>query len=144
MPRVSKVPVEKKKMDRFLDDFWEIIASLETKREAREFLYDLLTHTEQKMLAKRLQIAVMLTEGCDYQVIKDSLKVSDTTIAKINNWLNTGAIGLIKAAKKLAASKPKGGNEQKRGGKYLAGDLLMPALEEGMKAINRRLEKKGN
>ena len=47
-----------------------------------------------KMFAKRIQIAKMLIEGYNYQAIKGFVKVTDPTIAKISNRLETGGEGL--------------------------------------------------
>lgn len=142
MPRVARKLLKKEKMDRFYNDFWTAVALLETKREARSFFFDLLTHTERKMLAKRLQVAMMLVAGCDYQTIRKEVEVANSTIARINNWLKTGADGLIEVAKRLidweSDSKSAGGKQ----GRYLAGDLLMPAVEVGAELISRQIKKR--
>lgn len=143
MPRVSKRPIDKKKMDQFYEDFWEAVASLETRKEAQSFLYDLLTHTERKMLAKRLQVAVMLIEGYGYETINEEVKVGNSTIARVNNWLNTGAEGLIKVGQRLIDFRDKGDTEPRMNeDRYLAGDLLMPAVESGVKLISRGLKRR--
>ena len=72
----------------------EFITLLENKDQVASFLKDLLTHTEMKMLAKRIQIAKMLLEGHAYRAIRGYVKVSDATIATINNKLETGGEGL--------------------------------------------------
>lgn len=141
MTKISRIPVEKKKMDQFYNDFWDAVASLGTREEAKNFLFDLLTHTERRMLAKRFQITVMLLEGQDYQTIKSQIKVSGGTIAKVNNWLNTGATSLIRIAERIAEPK-KDHREGKQRGKYLAGNLLFPAIEEGVRLASRRLKKR--
>jgi len=142
MTKVSRIPIDQKRMNEFYDDFWSGIALLETKKEARSFLFDLLTHTERKMLAKRLQVAIMLIEGYDYRTIRAYVRVTDVTIAKINNWFNTGAFGLIKIAERLIKLKKKKLEEKMKGKKqYLAGDLLTPALEEGLGFLERRIKK---
>lgn len=141
MTKISRKPVDPKIMTQFYEDFWEAIASLENKQEAKEFLFDLLTHTERKMLAKRLQIAVMLLQGSNYGAIEERLKVSPATITKINNWLSTGATSLIKVAKGLTVVTDDHKEKRSRG-KYMAGDLLMPAIEEGARLVSRHLKKK--
>lgn len=67
---------------------------LENKEQVKSFLKDLLTHTEMKMLAKRIQIAKMLLEGYSYQDIRNYVKVTDPTIAKISNILEMSGEGL--------------------------------------------------
>jgi TrpR-related protein YerC/YecD len=143
MVKVSRVSINKQRLAQFYDDFWSAIALLETKQEARGFFFDLLTHTERKMLAKRLQVAIMLIEGYDYQKIKSYVRVTDQTIARINNWLNTGAIDLIKIIERLLQLKEKKLVKQIAGKeKFLAGDLLSPAIKDGLEIIARHLKKK--
>lgn len=87
MTKISRIPVEREKMSLFLDDFWTAVASLESKNEARLFFNQFLTHTERKMFAKRFQIGMMLILGYEYKVIRDRVRVSSGTIARISNWL---------------------------------------------------------
>jgi len=142
MTKISRLPIDKKRLNQFYDDFWSAIALLETKNEAKSFLFDLLTHTERKMLAKRLQVAVMLIEGYDYQKIKSYVSVANNTIAKVNNWLNTGAVGLTKIVEKLINLKIKKLEEREKGKKkYIAGDLLTPAIEDGLKILESKLRR---
>lgn len=99
--KVSRLPVGKEKMSLFLDDFWTAVASLEDKAEARMFFSQFLTHTERKMFAKRFQIAMMLILDYDYQTIKQRLKVSDTTTARISNWLEDNGGVIASVAKRI-------------------------------------------
>lgn len=101
MPRVSRIRIEPKHLGFFLNNFWSVITLLEDKDQVKDFLKDLLTHTEMKMLAKRIQIAKMLLEGYDYRSIRNYVKVTDPTIARISNILETGGEGLIGAVKYL-------------------------------------------
>lgn len=143
MPKLSSDSLKKKNMEVILNDLWGVIASLQSKKEVEAFFFDLLTHTERKMLAKRFQIAVMLLEGHSYPNIKFLLKVTDHTIAKINNWLKTGATGLAEAAEELIKQKESYTTEKRTsGGKYYAGDLLMPAIDAGVHLASRYLKKK--
>lgn len=91
----------REEMERIEKQFWEVVAKLKSPREASLFFYDLLTHTERKMLSKRLQIARMLLEKESYIAIGKRLHVTDVTIAKINNWLNTFGQGYRMAIEKL-------------------------------------------
>lgn len=91
MPQVSKRLMDKKTYERMFAVFWQTIGGLKGKIEAEEFFIDLLTPTEKVMLAKRLTIALLLTKGYDYREISQTLKVSFSTIALVNNWLKTEA-----------------------------------------------------
>lgn len=63
------------------------ISSLQSPEEGAEFLKDLLSEAEVMMLARRIQIAEMLMEGATYEQIRDDLKTSFNTIARIQTWL---------------------------------------------------------
>jgi len=92
-------------MSLFLDDFWTAIASLKSKNEARNFFNQFLTHTERKMFAKRFQIALMLLLDYDYENIIKRIKVSNSTIANVNNWLEENRLELKDVAQRIIKLK---------------------------------------
>lgn len=94
MTKISRIKVDSRHLGFFINNFWNLITLLENKDQVASFLKDLLTHTEMKMFAKRIQIAKMLLEGHNYQSIRGYVKVSDTTIATISNKLEIGGEGL--------------------------------------------------
>lgn len=94
MPKVSRIRLDSKHLGFFINNFWSLITLLENKDQVKSFLKDLLTHTEMKMLAKRIQIAKMLLEGYNYRDIRNYVKVTDSTIARINNILEVEGEGL--------------------------------------------------
>lgn len=101
MPRFS-IYTDPKKLTIFIHRFWDAITLIEDRGEAITFLKDLLTPTEIRMLAKRLQIADMLAKGYKYEDIKTHVRVTVQTISHVNNKLNYGEDGLIKILQKLA------------------------------------------
>lgn len=72
----------------------QTIADVRTPEEADALISDLLTETEQLAIAKRLAIALFLTQGKSYEGIKQSLKVSSATVAKVQESLNQAGIKL--------------------------------------------------
>lgn len=76
----------------------QVIADLRSTEDTQELLDNLLTETEKIAISKRLGIAVLLTEGKSYDEIKDTLKVSSATVAKVQEMLDTPGI-------KIALSK---------------------------------------
>lgn len=100
MPRFS-IYTDPKKLATFIHRFWDAITLIEDRGEAIAFLKDLLTPTEVRMLAKRLQIADMLAKGYRYEDIKTHVRATVQTISHMNNKLNYGEDGLIKILKKL-------------------------------------------
>ena len=85
----------------FINRFWDAVTLLEDKEEAIFFLRDILTPTEIRMIAKRLQIADMLAKGYKYEDIGNYARVTKQTISSVNNKLEFGNDGLIKILKRL-------------------------------------------
>lgn len=94
MTKISRFKVDSRHLGFFINNFWNLVTLLENKDQVASFFKDLLTHTEMKMFAKRIQIAKMLLEERDYRAIRNYVKVSDTTIATISNKLEVGGEGL--------------------------------------------------
>lgn len=63
MTKLSRIKVKEEHLGLFINSLWNLITLLENKDQVKNFLKDLLTHTEMKMFAKRTQIAKMLIEG---------------------------------------------------------------------------------
>lgn len=73
---------------RLLDGF----LALKNRREAADYLRDLLTEEEILEFSRRLQAASMLKEGQPYAKITVQTGLSSTTIARISKWLK-GPLG---------------------------------------------------
>lgn len=97
--RLSKIST--KEQYRILDEFWTMIALLETKDEVKGFFKDLLSATESIMLARRIQIARLLLSGVGYDVIQKRLGAAPNTVASVHRWLQGGFGGYAKAIPKL-------------------------------------------
>ena len=74
-------------------------------KEAAELLRDLLTAQEIEMISKRLSVADLLLEGLTYSEIQRILKVSNTTIARVHEWIKVACSGLRLAKEKLKKYK---------------------------------------
>ncbi len=101
MPQVSKRVLQKDIEVRIYDLFWKSMASCSQAEKMEQFMHDLLSPIERTMLAKRLGIAVMLAKGFTYEEIKETLKVSQTTIAKVAYFLNHGDQGYQKIVQSI-------------------------------------------
>lgn len=84
-----------------MDEFWTMIALLETKYEVQSFFKDLLSATESVMLARRIQIAKLLLSHLGYDTIQKRLGVAPNTIASVHRWLEGGFGGYMSAIPKL-------------------------------------------
>lgn len=76
-----------------MNELFEVILSLKTKKEAANFFRDLLTIAELKEFANRWQMVKLLINGKPYLEIAETLKVSTTTVARVAHWLNHGLGG---------------------------------------------------
>lgn len=84
MSQVSSKSLSKDTEEKLFSIFFSSFAKLSNSSDIQKFLFDLLSPTERTMLAKRLAIAYLLTKGYQYDTIKDTINVSQGTIARIN------------------------------------------------------------
>lgn len=101
MPRIQPKLMLFQERNKLLDEFWTMIALLETKEDVKNFFKDLLSQTEAIMLARRIQIAKYLLEGLNYEEIREKLKTSYATISTVHRWLQGGFGGYEKLIPKL-------------------------------------------
>lgn len=73
--------------ERILNVFYDAIASIRTRGEAKAFFDGFFSSVEKINLPKRLGIYILLAKGWDYLDIKDALHISTTTIAKIQGCI---------------------------------------------------------
>lgn len=83
MTQISKRMLGKKLESEVYDTFWSTIAKLTDKGEVSIFFSEFFTPNEKINFTKRLAIAILLYKGYDWRAIRDLLKVSEGTIAKI-------------------------------------------------------------
>lgn len=100
MGRLSRY-TDRARLSQFINRFWDAITLIEDRGEAIAFLKDLLTPTEIRMLAKRLQIANMIAKGHTYETIQAYAHVTGQTVCNVNAKLEYGNDGLIKILEKL-------------------------------------------
>ena len=70
----------------------EAVLALRTKDEAERFLRDLMTESEIKEFADRLEAASLLFRDVQYNAIEEKVELSSATVARIAKWLN-GPLG---------------------------------------------------
>ena len=83
------------------DQFYSAILSLKTKDECRAFFDDICTIKELQDLMQRLQVALMLSKGMNYQEISNSTSVSSATISRVNRCLNYGEGGYVTVLERM-------------------------------------------
>lgn len=103
MPHVSKHQIDKKV---FKEVYLQLIKSVEqskNKKKVDVFLDEVLTETEQVMIAKRLALVVLLINQVPESKIIDKLKISGGTINRYRRKIKRGDFVYIK--KLLAGTK---------------------------------------
>ena len=85
--RVSKQNLNKSLKKEIENTFIQLIADLNNKSRAENFVNGFLTSAEKETFAKRLAIAYWLKKGRSYENIKINLKVSSATIASVQNTM---------------------------------------------------------
>ena len=105
MAKVKTHQVNQKEKYRIIGEFFDITASLKTKKEVIDFFIGLITPSEMLMFARRIQVAEMLIEEKGYDEIRQELKVSFQTIAKVYYWLHGENDGFNKQIKQQIKRK---------------------------------------
>lgn len=82
-----------KMKDKYIDDLFGAILTLETPEECYDFFGDLCTVLELKSLSQRYQVAKMLTEHHVYSDIVSETGASTATISRVNRSINYGNDG---------------------------------------------------
>ena len=88
MAKVKTNAVNQNEKYKIIGEFYDIVAGLKTKNEIIKFFVGIFTPSEGLMMARRIQIAKLLLEGHNYEVIRKRLKVGFHTITQTHNWLN--------------------------------------------------------
>lgn len=79
--------------DREALDLLRSLVSLQTVRDARRFIRDLMTEDEIRMIVERWRVARLLHQGVSYREIERQTGASSRTIARISHWLRSGEGG---------------------------------------------------
>lgn len=112
MPRVQPKTIPYGERQTLLNELWSLVALLKTKEEIRNFFRDLLSETEELMLARRIRIARFLLEGKSYENIRENMHASDVTIAGVHRWLQRGSEGYKNMLPQLEKELEKQRNQQ--------------------------------
>lgn len=99
MPRVRH------EINESIERFYKSIMCLKTVEECSIYFGDLFTVQEIATFAQRLQVAGLLSEGCTYEQVKDEVKVSSSTITRINTELRYGSGGYKLVLDRLAENE---------------------------------------
>jgi len=90
MANISKRQLKRKVFEHINRQLLSQLTRYRTKKQARIFTEELLTKTEQVMLAKRLMTLVMLERGYSFSMIERVLKVTSKTVVKLQGERRRG------------------------------------------------------
>ncbi len=76
-----------------VDRLFSAMLQLHDQEECAAFFEDLCTITEIRDMAQRLDAAILLREGMNYQAISKKLGISTTTISRVSRCINYGSGG---------------------------------------------------
>lgn len=105
MTQVSRIPLRKEIEKRVFEIFLTSLARVSQKEQVETFMQDLLSPTEQLMLAKRLSIAFLLHKGYDQRSISKILKVSLSTVNRVSLRMQLGGLGFKKLITEIIQSE---------------------------------------
>ena len=91
----------KKIPENHLHTLYETVLKLETVEECDAFFEDICTIKELQDLSQRLQVAMLLNEGKNYQEVSALTGASTATICRVNKCLVYGSDGYKLALEKL-------------------------------------------
>ena len=110
----------------------EALLNLKFSEDDKVF-YSLITKTEELMIAKRLGVILMLSEGATYEEISESLKLTNETISRVHFEMNSHP-----ATYKFLLNKLKPWKRRKLL-KEILGDLGFRALKLTAKHVGGRI-----
>ena len=88
-----------------IDRLFETILNLETLEDCYSYFEDICTIKELQDMAQRLDTAILLDEGVNYQKISNDVGVSTATIGRVSKCLKYGSGGYRKAIDGLKKEK---------------------------------------
>ena len=92
-----------------IDQLFQGILSLKSVEECYTFFSDLFTVQELTAFAQRFQVAGLLLDGNTYEMVRNQVPVSSSTIPRINTELRYGSGGyqlVLNRLKELQDQEP--------------------------------------
>lgn len=106
MPHVSRYKLPKKIEQELIKNLNLVLSTISKHEDMLTFLNALLTDTEKLMLAKRLAIIILISEGLPDSHIATKLNVTRMTVAKMRYFYEArGKKGYGVALSKIASDK---------------------------------------
>ncbi|MBQ7624173.1 MAG: hypothetical protein IJS65_02730 [Clostridia bacterium] len=90
-----------------VERLFKAFSLLKTEDECSAFLEDICTITEIRDMAQRLDTALLLDEGKNYQSISKQVGISTATISRVSRCINYGSGGYKTVIDRLKAEEEK-------------------------------------
>ena len=90
-----------------VDRLFRAIKSLDTEESFYDFFQDLCTMKEIEDMAQRLDTAILLKQGKNYQEIQKEVGTSSATVSRVNRCLQYGTGGYDFVISELQKRKQK-------------------------------------
>ena len=87
--------------------FYNAVLKLRNAEECRNFFEDVCTIKELQDMAQRMDAAILLDEGVNYQTISEQVGISTATISRVSKCLNYGSGGYRAALDRLKEGENK-------------------------------------
>lgn len=84
-----------------IDRLFDAILGLQSREDCYKFFEDVCTIKELQDMAQRMDAAVLLDEGVNYQTISEQVGISTATISRVSKCLNYGSGGYREALDRL-------------------------------------------
>ena len=95
MPQVSKFIIRPEVWDRIFNMFLDSFLFAKDKKKLNDYIHSIFTPTERIMFAKRFAASILLAKGHDYRSVARILRMSLSTISKMNFKLRYEGEGLM-------------------------------------------------
>ena len=87
-----------------IERLYQAIMLLESEEECAAFFEDLCTIMELQDMSQRLEAALMLKKGFNYQTISKEIGISTATISRVSKCINYGSGGYNTVIERLLGS----------------------------------------
>ena len=84
-----------------IDRFFESILNLKTVDECYKYFEDICTVKEIQNMAQRLDTAILISQGLNYQTIAEKADVSTAPVVRVGRCLKYGSGGYKTAIERL-------------------------------------------
>lgn len=101
MPQISRNKISTKLEQEINEEFREILRIIGNESEMDLFITSFLTKTEKLMLSKRFAVARLLLRGWGWREVSEFLKVSKSTVNRMQRELDNKSEGYLIAINKL-------------------------------------------